>query len=386
MDHGSTLKSLSAKLGAMPVGRKAFVGMDGFIDNIIAVVRTRRDAASYEPYATIPEWAKAVDAAGGKSANFELAIKATKLGGNGPIMANALCRAGLAVSYMGVLGDPIAPVFKPFADACKAVDSIGAPGVTDALEFSDGKLMLGKYESLAGVGYKTVMERVGLDRLTRLVEESDLIAMTNWTMMIGMTELWKGMLKNVLPRVKGLSAKWLFIDLADPAKRTRADLLEALGVLQKYAKLCRVILGLNLHEAEQVAAVLGVKGHGLEPLKLAQGIRKKIKAHSVVVHPVEQAACSSEAGDACVAGPYSPKPRLATGAGDNFNAGFCHGLLAGGTPEEALYCGVCTSGYYVRNMGSPQRDGLRRFAEFWAERPGLKGEAFDKAYFAAKIG
>ena len=82
--------------------------------------------------------------AAGKSTNIELVNQVTKLGGNGPIMANALASFGIAVTYIGNLGYPtLHPVFEPFAKVAE-VHSIAEPGHTDALEFEDGKIMLGK--------------------------------------------------------------------------------------------------------------------------------------------------------------------------------------------------------------------------------------------------
>ncbi|PID89184.1 MAG: hypothetical protein CSB01_03330 [Bacteroidia bacterium] len=62
-----------------------------------------------------------------------------------------------------------------------------------------------------------------------------------------------------------------------------------------------------------------------------------------------------------VVGPYTSTPKLTTGAGDNFNAGFCNGLLRGFTTEECLATGVNTSGFYVRNAHSPSKQELIAF-------------------------
>ena len=52
----------------------------------------------------------------GESSNYELVVKQQKLGGNGPIMANALASFGMNVTYIGNLGYPaIHPVFEEFA-------------------------------------------------------------------------------------------------------------------------------------------------------------------------------------------------------------------------------------------------------------------------------
>jgi len=97
---------------------------------------------------TISQLAERLAAAAGRSANVELVSQLTKLGGNGPIMANALASFGLKVTY---LWNPRLPEFAPglcgLANRAE-VHSIAEPGCTDALEFEDGKIMLGKHQSL----------------------------------------------------------------------------------------------------------------------------------------------------------------------------------------------------------------------------------------------
>src|SRR5690606_29434678 len=114
---------------------------DGFVDSIIHVVDQRHDLHNHTPLPTIEAFGQRVLAAAGHSANFELVTTHQKLGGNGPIMANALAAASLDVTYIGTLGQPdLHPVFHDFASRAK-VHSVLQPGLTDALEFRDGKLM-----------------------------------------------------------------------------------------------------------------------------------------------------------------------------------------------------------------------------------------------------
>src|SRR5204863_5228657 len=121
------------------------VGLDGFVDEILDVVDKRESAESYQRLTTIGKLAERLAAAAGKSTNLELVNKLTKLGGNGPIMANALASFGMKVTYLGNLGYPnLHPVFEDFAKRAE-VHSIAEPGYTDALEFEDGKIMLGKH-------------------------------------------------------------------------------------------------------------------------------------------------------------------------------------------------------------------------------------------------
>ena len=89
---------------AEPASRlHAFVGLDGFVDEIIHVVDKRESAESFQRLATISKFSERLAAAAGKSTNIELVNRRTKLGGNGPIMANALARFGIN-STLGVAG------------------------------------------------------------------------------------------------------------------------------------------------------------------------------------------------------------------------------------------------------------------------------------------
>src|SRR5881628_795708 len=120
----------------------AFVGLDGFVDEILHVVDKRMDAQNYERVPAIARLAERIAEAAGRSTNIELVNQLVKLGGNGPIMANALASFGLKVTYLGALGYPNRhPVFDDFGKRAE-VFSIAQSGQTDALEFEDGKVMM----------------------------------------------------------------------------------------------------------------------------------------------------------------------------------------------------------------------------------------------------
>src|SRR5438034_2757410 len=97
----------------------AFVGLDGFVDEILHVVDKRESAEKYTRLPTIRQFSERLGAAAGRSTNVELVSQLTKLGGNGPIMANALASLGLKVTYLGVLGYPA--LLPDFADISRSV-------------------------------------------------------------------------------------------------------------------------------------------------------------------------------------------------------------------------------------------------------------------------
>ncbi len=352
------------------------VGFDGFVDSIIAVVDQRHDVDRYDPVRTIEQFGRKIIAAAGQSSNYEFVVKLEKLGGNGPIMANALAALGVPVTYIGCVGEPdVRPVFEELVEAAAEVHSIANPGLTDAVEFEDGKLMFGKHTALCEVDWGNILERVGEQRFARIVERSRLIGMVNWTMLSGTDDIWRGMIERVLPDVAAHPAgrRMVFIDLADPEKRTREDLLGGLKLAGRFEQHVDTVLGLNLKEAVQAAEVLGI-GVGedaeAEIESLARLIREKLQVSCVVVHPRKSAAAARKVGDevvsAMMVGTFTHTPKLSTGAGDNFNAGFCLGLLADLPIGEALCAGNAASGFYVRNARSAKLDEL---AEFCATMP-----------------
>jgi sugar/nucleoside kinase (ribokinase family) len=362
-----TSRKLAASIGQLP-SIKATLGLDGFVDEIIAVVDKRHSADDYSEIATIDGFGKKICNAAGQSSNYELVVKQRKLGGNGPIMANALACIGLDVTYIGNLGYPtIDPVFEDFAKKAKVI-SVADPGHTDALEFADGKLMLGKNEGLKQVTWDNIISRLGKPNLEKLLADSKLIGMVNWTMLPHMSRIWAKLLDEVVPNLERHQRK-LFVDLADPEKRTHADIMEAVKLLTRFQDQVDVILGLNLKESGEIADVLGLPGAS-DPEgaieETAVAIRKELNLACVVIHPRRGAAAATEVGSARFAGPFVSQPKISTGAGDHFNAGFVLGRVLGFGIEESLCCGVATSGYYVRTAQSPTGQQL---ADFIAELP-----------------
>ena len=335
--------------------RTAFVGLDGFVDEIVHVVETRENAQTYQRMPTIARFAERMAEAAGRSTNVEVVNQLTKLGGNGPIMANALASFGLKVTYLGNLGYPhLHPVFDDFARRAE-VHSIAEPGHTDALEFEDGKIMLGKHSTLKEINWANIQARFGREKFAAKFETNDLIALVNWTMVPYMSDLWEALQRELCPNLKGPRRK-MFFDLCDPAKRTHADIIRAVELIVRFEQQFDVILGLNETEAREIADVLGMagKGHSAEALSaLARELRTKLPIHTIVIHPVSYALAASGDSVDVVKGPYVSKPKITTGAGDHFNAGFCLGQLLGLESALCLLTAVTTSGYYVRTAKSP---------------------------------
>jgi hypothetical protein len=337
--------------------RNAIVGLDGFVDKIVAPVEKRHGLGDqFEAVPTIAEMGAKISAAAGKSANIELYPRFEKLGGNGPIMANAMLSLGMDVRYVGALGKPnLHPVFEEFASKTKAV-SICEPGITTAMEFKDGKVMLGNTLSLEEIDYSRVIDACGEGEFIDLLSRADLVSVVNWTMIPKMTAFLVELLEKLIPNLPPRDTRHFFFDLADPAKRSSSDISEVLQVISRFQAHSEVTLGLNYNEGLQVCEVLGLKSGSKDEESLrsmATEIRRNLEISTVVLHPVESAACATKDGSWWSPGPYCEDPKITTGAGDHFNAGFCSARLSGFSPTASLALATCTSGHYVRTAQSP---------------------------------
>jgi hypothetical protein len=365
-----TIEELSSK-AALAGKRTALIGMDGFVDRILHVVGRRHGRGDqFTAIPTIAEFGARVTAAAGTSANFEMYPVLEKLGGNGPIMAQAILSQGVATRYIGALGQPVHPVFTDFARRTDAI-SIAEPGITEALEFDDGKLMLGVMAGLDAISYQRMIEVMGEGALFDAFNRASVIGLVNWTMVPGMTALIEDILTRLLPNLGPLEhGRLFFFDLTDPAKRSSSDLRAVLQSIRRYRTHGAVTLGLNLAEARQVAAALNLGEVADTPDGLqaaATRIRATLDLTTAVIHPREGAACATRDGAWHVAGPLSRKPRICTGAGDHFNAGFAVAQAIGLSPVAALSVAVATSGQYVRTAQSPSLAATTAFIEDWTQ-------------------
>ena len=363
------LKELSEKRSNQ-AGKRVLVGLDGFVDTILHLVDKRTGKGeAFTRLDTIAEFGARVSAAAGKSANIEMFPRMEKLGGNGPIMANALVAAGFPLRYIGSLGKPnIAPVFQEFAEKTNAL-SISDPGLTNAIEFTDGKIMMGITKYLEDITYEAIVEAMGEGALLDELSRCSLISLVNWTMIPNMTRIFEDLLTRALPNLPPIDGgRSFFFDLADPEKRSTADLVAALRVISKFQNHGNAVLGLNLAEGQQVSEAFDILETGEDAVSLkamAASIRRELGIKMVVVHPKERAACATKDGEWVVEGPYEKNPKITTGAGDHFNAGFMTGQQLGLSPEGCLTVGVCFSGYYVRTAKSPSLNDIDSFLRNW---------------------
>lgn len=347
---------------------KAFVGIDGYIDFIQRAVKTQ-SADGPEYFNTIEDFALHIGKAAGKSAQFELVTQETKLGGNAPIMAHALGSLGFKTTCVGNFGkDSIDQVFQDIHENVTLL-SVGNSALTNALEFHDGKLILSEVGPFKQLDWKYLKNKVGLNNLINKVNSSSLIALVDWCNLPYSTDIWKGILDEVIPGIDNKVRHFLF-DIADPSRRSDEDLIEALDVISGYNIYGKVTLGLNENETEKLYACLNRRNKTTEEkdislIEKGDYIFKNITVWNLLIHPTDRSISISSNGVSELYGRVVSQPKISTGGGDNFNAGYCFGQLAGWDIEESMVAGMANSGAYVQRGQSPSMDVLKEYITIW---------------------
>lgn len=364
------LTELSDKLKKCdPAKIKALAGWDGYVDTAVHPVDKRLGPDSYERILTLTDYGNKFLAAAGLSMNLEMVPLYSKIGGIGAIFANSLSKHGFDVTYIGAMGkESIHPVYKEMQERA-TLYSISDPGLSDAIEFLDGKVISSKLEPFKDVNWDNLMKIMTPAQLAEIFDNSDFIGYGGWTLTINVMSIWNGVLNEVFPLMKNTRKREMFFDLSDPAKRTAEDIMEALEAVKRHKEKFVVGMGFNLKESYEIAELYGKKPEDFNDItEIAQFLKEQIDIEYVIVHPVKEACgFDDKTGRVKVQGPYCAEPKLTTGAGDNFNAGFIVARMMGLSMEECLTVGTANSGFYVRNARSASFPELCKFIRDWGE-------------------
>lgn len=335
-------------------GKKVTAGFDGFVDTILRVIKEKKEGHSPSFFKTIKQFGKYIT---DKESSFSLEVEevSSRIGGNMPIMTNSLGHLGVQVNCIGALSHP---VFDNLSPNCK-IYSFADPGTSTAYEFNDGKILLGNNGQLNTAGWKTIKNKIGIEKLSELYSNADMLCFVNWSEIDASTDTWKGILQDVLPN-KNQPA---FFDLSDCSKRSDEAILEAMQLLKKFSKSCRVSLGLNNNESRLIYQSLFGKKAPKEFNKTGEKIFEKLGIEKLVLHSSKESIGYEKSGLTSVSTFFVKNPAISTGAGDNFNAGFCTAQLLGLNMELSLLLANAVAGAYVSSGKNSDIDTLIKFIQ-----------------------
>lgn len=348
-------------------GKEVTVGFDGFVDSIVRVIRSVDDKNLYTYFQEIPDFGAYLIDKKGKSCSVELDEQVIKIGGNMPILANALGNLGVKVNCIGAMGYPeVHEVFMGISPNC-VLYSVARPGFCTALEFRDGKVMLSNNKGINSMTWQGIKDLVGLDKLVDLYTNSSILGMFNWSEINCSTSIWEGIVNDILPHHKPDKRQVMYFDLSDCSKRDRLDIQHALKLIEKFNEHYSVTLSLNENETGCVFDVLNSGADYSDPECMGETIYEHLQVDTLIIHPVKFSAAWDKNGKYRVDNLYIDDPKLSTGGGDNFNAGLCLAQLMGLDMTSSLILANAASGYYVKNGFSASKSELIDFLYHWQE-------------------
>jgi hypothetical protein len=327
-------------------------GFDGFVDQIVKIIKYKNEATPITFFQRKKEFADYIHEKEGTSFSLELHEQTIKLGGNMPIMANALATLGFKVNCIGALGYPHThPVFNNLSANCKLF-SFAEPGFSSAYEFQDGKMMMGHFGDLHTSGWEVIKKRIGLETIIDLYLQSNLFCFVNWSEIDISSDIWKGIIEEVLPKITSRQPL-AFFDLSDCTKRSDGSVTEALQLIRSISQYARVIIGMNKNEARHICRLFNCKTAADDLYQSAYDIFTNLNPHLLVLHSAKEALAVDRNGSYQSDSFYIKDPLISTGAGDNFNAGFCTAQLLQPDPEASIIFANAVAGMYVKTGISP---------------------------------
>ena len=359
----SLIEAILKKWDAVFKPNKAIVGFDGYVDKIQHPVQYQSKAGN-QYFPTLTSFGERIQKAARQSAQIELFTQVKKIGGNGPIMAHALGTLGIQNTCIGTLGHPeIDPVFSSIHKNSKLI-SVGPAAETNALEFNDGKLILSELSTFSNLDWGKVVDLIGLDHLVNEYQQVNLLALVDWCNLPNATSIWTGFLNDIVSKNKQDDLQFFF-DLADPSKKSLEEIKEVLALIKSYCAYGKVTLGLNENETHLLYRLLAEKDSVLELKERGAFIMNYLDIDRLLVHPIDSCIVYERENHYHLSGQLIEQPQVSTGGGDNFNAGFCFGLLNDFSVEESMILAMATSGAYVQNGNSPDQNSLVKYLSDW---------------------
>jgi hypothetical protein len=329
-------------------------GFDGYVDNV-REAGTNAGASDSERITTLDEFGEEIvtSAAADSSLSISWECRGQRTGGHVSHLSRVYRTLGFEPTLVGMCGDPVLDLFEQEFGEC-TIHSLGDPGITDAIEFDDGKLMLMESGGAATLDWETLQSRVGIDTLVDELDGSKLLGIGYWAMIPELAPILDQLRETVFPKLSD-PPEQVLLDPANIREIDREMLDSIVAATQRLADVVDVTVSANRYETKELATVLG--GHTGDELEAdARVAFDSLGVDRFVGHSVTESVVVSADGTTSVRVAPVASPELTTSAGDHFNAGLSLGLVEGLPEDAAVVLGNALAREFVRTGETPSYD------------------------------
>jgi hypothetical protein len=342
------------------------VGFDGCCDVLVKPIRkidTQTGGKTF--FSAMKEFGEYIIDKQGKSCSIGFEEQSRRIGGNAPILANALGTLDIRTNVVGTLGYPeIEGVFSRMSEHCTLFSYDDSQTAT-ALEFSDGKIIFSPQHIFGKKVWNNIKNIIGGSEVRRLFFETDVIALVNWSELNYATELWGDLYSEFELAAATDKQKYVFIDLADCSRNLAQDRIQIMEDIRRFSRFRKTVLSVNENEAEVLYRTF-FQNEEHDYLKIGGELMKKFGFDLLIIHTRKESFTFTKKDIVQIPAFFVENPQISTGGGDNFNAGFILGLTLGADPETCSVLGNALSSYYITYGQSPDLLSLEKHLLDWA--------------------
>ncbi|MBX0325996.1 hypothetical protein EGH21_23550 [Halomicroarcula sp. F13] len=350
----NAVESCQKHLPSEPSGGDVVFGFDGYVDNV-RQAGTNAGASDGDRIETLSEFGEEIVTSA--AADSSLAISWERLGqrtgGHVSHLSRAYDTLGFDPTLVGMCGDPVLDIFEEEFEAC-TMYSLGDPGITDAIEFDDGKLMLMESGGAATLDWESIESRVGIETLVDELDGAKLLGVGYWAVIPEMAGILDGLRETVFPKLTE-TPEHVLLDPADIREIDQEMLESIVAATRRLADEVEVTVSANRYETKELASVLGAHTSD-DIVEDARVVFDSLAVDRFVGHSVKESVVVSDEGTTSVSVVPVESPELTTSAGDHFNAGLSLGLVEGLPEAAAVVLGNALAREFVRTGETPSYD------------------------------
>lgn len=342
--------------------QKVVFGFDGVVDRVRRVVAKRTGPEEYASMETMSEFSGRIAESAGMdtSLSIEWQNDGKRAGGHTSHLGRAMERIGCKPTLIGTFGEPPVETFTSEYEHADLL-SVGQHATTDAVEFSDGKVLLSDSGILASLDWETLCDSIELNTLASRIDRTKVFGIGYWATVLQMSTILEGLREELWPRLRDPPERIIF-DPADIRRLSRPALESGLDALDALDDTVPITVSSNRAETLRIADLFG-DAERMTLREAARTAQEGLGVSKFVVHTVREAVSATDGRVERVDIPHIDDPALTTSAGDHFNAGLVVGRLAGLDDGPQLIAGSALAGYFVRNAEPPTYDEFRTFVE-----------------------